>query len=163
MRALIVLRRTGSSPAPRSAAASRRRPKRRRRRQQGESHGSRRHPHHFQHRLHRDRVGFGEQGVDLQINLETKEFNDFSRLWLGEIRFPFGGLGFGSIRGALFADFGGAWDSKYVETLGSVGGGIRLNFGGFLVLRYDIGKRIEENLAKFQEGLFYQFFFGWDF
>ena len=79
------------------------------------------------------------------------------------IRFPFGGLGFGSIRGALFADFGGAWDSKYVETLGSVGGGIRLNFGGFLVLRYDIGKRIEENLAKFQEGLFYQFFFGWDF
>ena len=31
------------------------------------------------------------------------------------------------------------------------------------VLRYDIGKRIEDNLARFQKGLFYQFFFGWDF
>jgi outer membrane protein assembly factor BamA len=79
------------------------------------------------------------------------------------IRFPFGGLAFGSIRGALFADFGGAWDKKYIDTKGSIGAGIRLNFGGVIVLRYDIGKRIENNLAKLQEGLFYQFFFGWDF
>lgn len=79
------------------------------------------------------------------------------------IRFPFGGLTFGAIRGAIFADFGGAWDKKYQETLGSIGAGIRMNFGGFVVLRYDIGKRIEENLSEFQNGLFYQFFFGWDF
>jgi roadblock/LC7 domain-containing protein len=79
------------------------------------------------------------------------------------IRFPFGGIGFSSIRGAVYTDFGGAWDAKYVETLGSVGAGIRFNLGGVLVLRYDIGKRIENNLANFQEGLFYQFFFGWDF
>jgi hypothetical protein len=32
-----------------------------------------------------------------------------------------------------------------------------------IVLRYDIGKKIENNFAQFQAGLFYQFFFGWDF
>lgn len=79
------------------------------------------------------------------------------------IRFPFGGLTFGAIRGALFTDIGGAWDHQYIDTKGSVGGGIRLNFAGAIVLRYDIGKRIENNMKKFQEGLFHQFFFGWDF
>lgn len=79
------------------------------------------------------------------------------------VRFPFGGITFGSIRGALFSDFGGAWDHSYGQTLGSVGGGVRMNFGGVLVLRYDIGKRIEDNLSTFQKGIFHQFFFGWDF
>ncbi|MEX2088617.1 MAG: BamA/TamA family outer membrane protein, partial [Bacteroidota bacterium] len=49
------------------------------------------------------------------------------------IRFPFGGLTFGAIRGALFADAGGAWDHTYIDTKGSVGGGIRLNFAGAIV------------------------------
>ncbi|HLF19851.1 MAG TPA: BamA/TamA family outer membrane protein, partial [Bacteroidota bacterium] len=79
------------------------------------------------------------------------------------IRFPFGGITFGSIRGAIYADAGGAWDQFYRDTKGSIGFGVRLNIGGALVLRYDIGKRIENNMAKFQDGLFYQFFFGWDF
>jgi len=79
------------------------------------------------------------------------------------IRFPFAGLSFSSIRGALFADAGGAWDTKYTDTKGSIGGGIRFSLGGALVLRYDIGKRIENNMSKLQRGLFYQFFFGWDF
>jgi hypothetical protein len=79
------------------------------------------------------------------------------------IRFPFFGLSFFSIRGALFFDAGGAWDRTYEQTLGSVGGGLRMNLGGVIVLRYDIGKRIEDNFGTFQDGLFYQFFFGWDF
>ncbi len=79
------------------------------------------------------------------------------------VRFPFGGVSFWSIRGALFLDAGGAWDTQYTETLGSTGGGLRMNLGGVLVLRYDIGKRIERNFAQFQKGLFHQFFFGWDF
>ncbi len=79
------------------------------------------------------------------------------------VRFPFGGVSFWSIRGALFFDAGGAWDTSYRETLGSIGGGVRMNLGGFLVLRYDIGKRIEDNFNRFQDGLFHQFFFGWDF
>jgi Tol biopolymer transport system component len=79
------------------------------------------------------------------------------------IRFPFFGLSFFAIRGALFFDAGSAWDSEYLETLGSVGGGLRLNLGGVLVLRYDLGKRIEDNFTHFQKGLFHQFFFGFDF
>lgn len=79
------------------------------------------------------------------------------------LQFPFGGIVFSSLRGALFFDAGSAWDDKYTETLGSIGGGIRMNFGGVLVLRYDIGKRIEKNFTRVQDGLFHQFFFGWDF
>jgi Tol biopolymer transport system component len=79
------------------------------------------------------------------------------------IRFPFFGLSFFAIRGALFFDAGNAWDSDYEETLGSVGGGLRLNLGGVLVLRYDLGKRIEDNFTHLQKGLFHQFFFGFDF
>ena len=79
------------------------------------------------------------------------------------IRFPFGGVTFVGFRGALFFDAGNAWDDEYTETLGSIGGGVRLNLGGALVLRYDLGKRIEQNFIKLQDGLFHQFFFGYDF
>jgi hypothetical protein len=81
------------------------------------------------------------------------------------ILFPFGGITLGSIRGAIFADAGKAWDRRYhdSETKGSIGVGVRMNFGGFLVLRYDMGKRIERNFTHLQKGLFSQFFFGWDF
>ncbi|HMK39203.1 MAG TPA: BamA/TamA family outer membrane protein, partial [Bacteroidota bacterium] len=79
------------------------------------------------------------------------------------VQFPFGGISFWSIRGALFFDAGSAWDTRYTQTLGSIGGGLRMNFGGVLVFRYDIGKRIENNFTSVQSGLFTQFFFGWDF
>jgi hypothetical protein len=79
------------------------------------------------------------------------------------IRFPFGGVTFFGFRGALFFDAGSAWDDRYKETLGSIGTGVRFNIGGFLVLRYDIGKRIENDFNRFQSGIFHQFFFGWDF
>jgi len=80
-----------------------------------------------------------------------------------EIKFPFGGIFIGSIRGAFFFDSGSAWDNKYRETLGSFGFGIRFNIGGVLVLRYDVGKRIESNFSQVQRSFFHQFFFGWDF
>jgi Tol biopolymer transport system component len=79
------------------------------------------------------------------------------------IRFPFGSIGLGSLRGALFFDAGNTWDEVYTETLGSMGFGLRWNLGGVLVLRYDLGKRIENNFTRLQKGLFTQFFFGWDF
>ncbi|NUN68322.1 MAG: PD40 domain-containing protein [Bacteroidetes bacterium] len=79
------------------------------------------------------------------------------------VKLPFMNLGFGSFRGAAFFDAGSAWDNKYKETLGSIGGGLRWSIGGFLVLRYDVGKRITHDLSRLQKGLFYQFFFGWDF
>lgn len=80
-----------------------------------------------------------------------------------DIKFPFLSLGFFGIRGAVFFDAGGVWDDKYEETLGSVGTGVRFNLFGVLTLRYDIGKRIKNDFSEFQKGLFYQFFFGWDF
>jgi hypothetical protein len=79
------------------------------------------------------------------------------------LRFPFTSVSFFGIRGALFCDAGNAWDNFYGTTLGSVGGGVRINLGNFIVLRYDVGKRIENNFKNFQSRLFYQFFFGWDF
>jgi hypothetical protein len=79
------------------------------------------------------------------------------------VRLPFVGIGFGSIRGALYTDVGGAWDDVYRDTKGSIGAGVRMNLGGVIVLRYDIGKRVEQDLRKLQKGLYYQFFFGWDF
>ncbi len=79
------------------------------------------------------------------------------------IRFPFGGIGFGSFRGALFFDSGSAWDNTYHSTIGSIGGGLRWSLFNALVLRYDVGKRIFNDFNKVQDGLFYQFFFGWDF
>ncbi|GBD89223.1 translocation protein TolB [bacterium BMS3Abin03] len=79
------------------------------------------------------------------------------------IKFPVLSLGFFGIRGALFFDAAGAWDKEYTETLGSIGTGVRINVFRVLTLRYDIGKKIENNFTRFQDGLFYQFFFGWDF
>lgn len=79
------------------------------------------------------------------------------------IKLPIVDLGFFGIRGAAFFDAGSAWDNEYKTTYGSVGAGIRFNLFNVLVLRYDIGKKIVNNFSKFQTGLFYQFFFGWDF
>jgi hypothetical protein len=79
------------------------------------------------------------------------------------IQFPFVDLGFFDIRGAAFFDAGNAWDTVYEGTLGSIGAGLRFNLFGAIVFRYDIGKTIQNNFNNFQPGLFYQFFFGWDF
>ncbi|HEX9652521.1 MAG TPA: hypothetical protein VGA99_02325, partial [bacterium] len=74
------------------------------------------------------------------------------------------------IRGAVFVDFGQAWDRDYEfnEVLGSMGFGLRLRIGGFLVLRYELGKRFQvsdfssPNL-HFDEGIKKAFWFGFDF
>ena len=86
------------------------------------------------------------------------------------LRFPFGGLGFSAIRGATFLDFGQAWDRKYElnEILGSLGVGLRFRVGGFLVLRYEIGRRFKINDLSnpdihFDKGLKKAFWFGFDF
>jgi outer membrane protein assembly factor BamA len=88
------------------------------------------------------------------------------------VAFPFGGLGFSAIRGALFMDVGNAWDTHLSDLLGSAGLGVRLRIGGFLVLRYDFGKRfiwqdVDDGLSfrnlKIQTPTRHQFFFGWDF
>jgi outer membrane protein assembly factor BamA len=77
------------------------------------------------------------------------------------IQFPFGSIGFNSIRGALFFDAGNAWDEKWEGMLGSFGVGARMRLIGFLVLRVDFGKKTD--FKKVSDGIFTQFFFGWDF
>ena len=86
------------------------------------------------------------------------------------VGFPIGGLGFNAIRGALFADLGQAWDSEYEfnEVLGSLGFGMRFRLGGFLVLRFEIGRRFRiRNFSSpkihFDEGVKKAFWFGFDF
>ena len=81
------------------------------------------------------------------------------------IRFPFGSIGFPSIRGAIFFDAGNAWDGPWQWNqeglLGSFGLGLRMRLVGYLVLRLDFGKRTD--FTHIQNGIFTQFFFGWDF
>jgi hypothetical protein len=101
-----------------------------------------------------------------------------SKMWQGNVefrfpllnvvalRFPYNiGFDFPGIRGAVFFDVGKAWDNSYQEriTYGDFGVGVRLNALGLVVLRYDIGKRIENNFTQIQGDLFQQFYFGFDF
>ncbi len=102
----------------------------------------------------------------LLMNHELR-FPFIDRFLLG---FPFGGLGFNAIRGATFLDFGQAWDRDYEfkEIRGSLGFGLRVRIGGFLVLRYEIGRRFQIrdfNSPKlhFEKGLKKAFWFGFDF
>lgn len=71
------------------------------------------------------------------------------------LRLPFGGFGFRSIRGALFMDLGNAWGSQFDDgdailgnqkfdgLIGSLGTGFRINFLGVIVLRFDYGKMFD--------------------
>jgi Tol biopolymer transport system component len=80
------------------------------------------------------------------------------------VAFPLGlNFIFPYIRGAVFFDVGNAWDERYGTTKGSIGVGARINLFYILALRYDIGKRIERNFTRLQDGVYQQFFFGWDF
>ena len=99
-----------------------------------------------------------------QVALISQELR-FPFIDLLGIRFPFGTIGFPSIRGAVFLDAGNAWNGpwqwKDEGLLGSFGVGLRMRFIGYLVFRFDIGKRTD--FIKVQDGIFTQFFFGWDF
>ncbi len=100
------------------------------------------------------------RGEKLWLISNELRFPFLDRLTFG---FPFGGISFWELRGALFVDAGAAWDNQYRQTLGSMGGGLRMNFGGILVLRYDVGKLLLNNMSTMSKGWFQQFFFGWDF
>lgn len=117
-------------------------------------------------RLYRRWSIWGEKLFLLSNEVRFPFIDNFS------VRFPFGGLGFSSIRGAAFLDMGNAWDERPREMLGSFGLGLRLQFGGLLVLRYDFGKQFYvDNLDSnpgwrdfhIRGGTRHQFFFGWDF
>ncbi len=77
------------------------------------------------------------------------------------IGFPFGGLGFRGIRGALFFDVGSAWDDEFDQFLGSFGTGFRVSLGYFMVLRFDFARTTDfETISNTTD---FDFFFGWNF
>ncbi len=78
------------------------------------------------------------------------------------IGFPFGRVGFHAIRGALFFDVGSAWDDEYEATYGSFGAGARVALGYLAVLRFDLSKKTT-NFNRYEPGLDFDFFFGWNF
>ncbi|MCB0718269.1 MAG: PD40 domain-containing protein [Bacteroidetes bacterium] len=109
------------------------------------------------------------------------------KMWLSttELRFPIlnaptlimpilAPFGIASLRGAVFFDAVHAWNDNYNgsatelreifagQTLGSTGGGLRLNLFNAIILRYDVGYRYT-NGFKTQDRFFKQFFFGVDF
>lgn len=77
------------------------------------------------------------------------------------IGFPFGGLGFQGIRGAVFFDVGSAWDDEFDQFLGSFGTGFRVSLGYFVVLRFDFSRTTDfETISPNTD---FDFFFGWNF
>lgn len=97
-----------------------------------------------------------------QANAEFR----FPLLNIVAMRFPFGiGFDFPGIKGAVYMDAGKAWDRSYSGrmTYGSIGAGVRMTVFGLVVLRYDFGKRIEEDFTKLQGDLYHNLYFGFDF
>ncbi len=77
------------------------------------------------------------------------------------IGFPIGGLGFSSIRGALFFDVGSAWEDEFDQFLGSFGGGFRVALGYLVMLRFDFSRTTD--FEKISSSTDFNFFFGWNF
>jgi len=95
-----------------------------------------------------------------RIFLISQEFR-FPLIDLLAVRMPVFSLGFQSIRGALFFDAGNAWNDHFPGLKGSMGLGVRLNLGRFLVLRWDVGRKTD--FKSISNTNLTQFFFGWDF
>jgi len=80
------------------------------------------------------------------------------------VGFPFGAMSFSRIQGALFVDVGNVWyDDNFQDVIGSFGGGVRVNLGGPLVLRFDFSKRVSNNFTALEDGIKFTFWFGPDF
>lgn len=97
-------------------------------------------------------------GTKLFLVSNELRFPFLDQFYLG---FPFMGIGFNSIRGALFVDAGNAWDDTFGDLKGSFGFGVRVRLGGYFVVRLDIGKKT--NFKNIFPKTFTQVFFGWDF
>ncbi|MFQ6008556.1 MAG: peptidase MA family metallohydrolase [Candidatus Zixiibacteriota bacterium] len=77
------------------------------------------------------------------------------------IGFPFGGLDFRGIRGAIFFDTGSAWDDEFDQFLGSFGAGFRVSLGYVIVLRFDFTRTTD--FKSISPRTDFDFFFGWNF
>lgn len=103
-----------------------------------------------------DRKEFYARKVMLLSN--ELRFPLIDNLYVG---FPFGRIGFQAIRGALFVDAGSGWNTEFDRFYGGVGAGARVSLGYIAVLRFDLVKKTD--FRKFNHGLAFDFFFGWNF
>ncbi len=76
---------------------------------------------------------------------------------------PLRGLELPGIEGAVFADAGNAWEKfeRVPRPLGSIGFGLRMSLGGYMVLRYDIARRTD--FMELKPGWEKEFYFGFDY
>lgn len=75
---------------------------------------------------------------------------------------PIGDLELPGIQGAIFADAGAAWNESWPPPwVGSTGFGLRMGFGGYLVLRLDVGRRTD--FEKLWKNTYSEFYIGWNY
>src|SRR5690606_15028772 len=75
---------------------------------------------------------------------------------------PMGNLVLPGVEGAVYVGAGSAWDGGWPPPwYGAYGVGMRMGFGGYLVLRLDIGRQTDfETLGSDTHT---RFFIGWDY
>ena len=73
------------------------------------------------------------------------------------------GFGLPGLEGAAFADAGNAWESfqSMPKPLGSFGFGLRMNLGGYMVLRYDFARLTDFHTVR--PGWEQEFYLGFDY
>ncbi len=95
-----------------------------------------------------------------------------SLLWNNELRFPLlrgavlglppGNLDLPGVQGAVFLDGGAAWSEGWPPPwAGSYGAGLRMGFGGFLVLRLDFARRTD--FRHWSPTTRTEFYVGWNY
>ncbi|MCA9758249.1 MAG: PD40 domain-containing protein [Candidatus Eisenbacteria bacterium] len=75
---------------------------------------------------------------------------------------PMGNLELPGVEGAVYFDAGSGWDEDWPpDFLGGYGVGFRMGFGGYLVLRLDVGRRTD--FESFGKETHTRFYIGWDY
>ena len=90
------------------------------------------------------------------LNTELR-FPLFDRIFINT---PLIDIDLRGIRSALFFDMGDAWETK-PELVGSFGTGLRMNLGGYVVLRFDLAQTTD--FKTIDPHWKWDIFFGWDF
>ena len=100
------------------------------------------------------------QGTRLFMTNVEYRFPLLNHLVLGV---PFDGFGLPGIEGAAFVDAGSAWEKfeTMPKPVGSFGFGLRMNFAGYMVLRYDFAKIT--NFESVRPGWEREFYLGFDY
>jgi len=98
---------------------------------------------------------YGRNLVFSSTELRYPMFDQF------RMKFPFLDADMRGIKGALFFDFGQAWEDERSPLVGSLGTGLRMNLGNVTCLRFDVSWRTD--FAHDFEKPYYDIFFGWDF